>query len=312
MILVFNYETINSMFRLAKFFSLDFYIGILRLGGGWHPLLIAVILALVGSVVPGVQVIQLAYPVVSNLSSAASKLVDSLYPQELEITVKGGLVSTNVTEPYYVSLKATQVKELLASLQIPVPAEIEKPRVSSFRLVAIDTRGKAESFEQYQAAALVTESSVVYYNDGKINIFPLREVKDITINKQLLQQKTAEILKDGGLANLLRILVIMAPIFLIIGSFLGQLWIFTALSLLTWIIIRIHRAPVTFGRRFRLLANLYFLPGLVVIGLGFIPDIKVFLPALYLVPEIIVIGLFYWCVRRFSDDSSLATAATTT
>lgn len=261
---------------------------------------------------PTVAVVRFGYPIATNIFPAASKFVDSLYPQELEITVKGGLVSTNVTEPYYLSVKAGQVRELLVSLRIPVSAEIEKSRVSSFRALAIDTKGKAENFEQYQAAALVTESSVVYYNDGKINIFPLREVKDITINKHFLEQKIEEIFKDGGLANLLRILVIIAPIFMFIGGFLGQLLTFTVLSLLTWIIIRIHRTPVTFGRRFRLLANLYLLPELVVIGLGFIPDIKVFLPGLYLAPEIIVMGLFYWCVRRFSDDSSLAAAAATT
>lgn len=91
------------------------------------------------------------------------------YPQELQITVKSGLVSTNVQEPYF----------------IRSPQEFNKDGIEN--LLVIDTKNdfSLEGFNSYKTAVLLTKNSIVYYKDSAINIQPI----DTNINFYLDKNK---------------------------------------------------------------------------------------------------------------------------
>jgi hypothetical protein len=95
------------------------------------------------------------------------------YPEELEVNIIDGKVSTNVTEPYF----------------IPLPTKMDDLKKSGYEnLVAIDTANteslSIEGFKSYKALFLITKDSIIAEdNKGKVSVQSLENFASTTVNK---------------------------------------------------------------------------------------------------------------------------------
>ena len=140
---------------------------------------------------------------------AAGPKILNYYPSELVVTLKGGHVTTNVTEPYY--LKMPPELQSLAS---------EKQFKEAENLLVINTQApfSVDELKSYKTAILLTGDSLVYDNgNGKIEIHSLAAMPD----QEISQSTVADLL--GKIQPFLKFLV---PL-LVVGLFLVGLLIYS-------------------------------------------------------------------------------------
>lgn len=92
-------------------------------------------------------------------------VLSQIYPEELIITVKERKISTNVQEPYFISL----------------PKEMGTPESEAKYLLAIDTSAEVADFESYQSLFLLSNEFVAMKdNNTGYKVQPLAEIlKDV-------------------------------------------------------------------------------------------------------------------------------------
>jgi len=240
--------------RPVPFISSGYYTGILVGQRRIKFFLLYLLIAFSVSLKPAYRLISIGYPLITDFEEKVKSIIRTVYPAELTITIKNGYVSTNVPEPYYVNISKDFV-------DIFVSEEKEKPGShSKVRLLAIDTRGKAEDFEKYQALALLTRSSLVYYGDEKINIKSLRNIQDLNINQDYLFSKFDEYNQDNRIESFLKIGLVLVIFIIVGGTFLIYLANIFFTSLLVWILVKINCLTFGFGRIYSFSAAVSFLP----------------------------------------------------
>jgi hypothetical protein len=213
------------------------------------------ILVLVGSFKPSWQIIKFFQPLIGNFKNKVLSVIDVVYPKELEIKIKNGLVSTNVPEPYYLNIPK-QVFDLV----LPADKKNQIP-MARIRLLAIDTKSRAEDFERYQALVLLTKDSLVYYGEeNKITIRPLRNIQDLTINKDFLVKKFEEFDQNNRIELVLKIILVVLPLLLATLVISGLLIEISVTSLLVLILVKIKQLSFSLKRVFSFTATVYFLP----------------------------------------------------
>jgi hypothetical protein len=181
-----------------------------------------------------------------------------LYPQDLVITIQDGKLSTNGQEPYVFVMP-----EKIAS-----EAETEMP----VNLLVIDTKARAEDFEDYQTFFLVTERAVVYPREvnarkdlttgettyaSEISFFTFDDIDEFQFNRASY---------DAIAQTLLPFLKVAKPIYLwIIISFmtilpflgagfimLGYMLYLLVMTLLVWVISRIVSTQWTYKQLYKM------------------------------------------------------------
>lgn len=269
---------------LKNLFSLNYYTNILSGTQKFRPFLAAFFLALIVSIRPSIFIIKDVYPIVQNLEKKVMDLVDEIVPQELEVKIKNGFASSNVTEPYYLTVREETLESLLS---LKKDKQISKSKV---RLLAIDTKGKAEEFERYQSLALLTQTSIVYYQDGKTNIQSLRGIQDLTINRELIKSKISEYKIIGKLTTSV---VLASPLILIIFGFIGQIFKFFLIALLVYLMVRINQLKVGFKNVFPYTAATVFIVMLLANIVSFIPMVASNFFAIEAILTMVILGLAY-------------------
>jgi hypothetical protein len=155
------------------------------------------------------------------LSDASINSLVELYPADLNLNIKDGVLSTNVIEPYKIG---------------PVFNDSELPKMDS--MVVIDTKVTAvsfDSFKQYNTAVLLTKDSAVMMKDGGLQIIPLNSVTgEFNLNRQMI----------AGFANsatpVLRKLVWFTPLVVYLASFIANLFMlvtFFIFALIIWLVL---------------------------------------------------------------------------
>lgn len=277
---------------IRNLFSLKYYTLVLQNKEIFHPFLITFILVLLFSIKPSFLIYKDFYPAVRDLESKVTTFINDVYPKELEIKIKNGTVFTNVTEPYYLVIK----KETLDNMFSLKKTDSETN--SKIRILAIDTKGKAENFEQYQSASLLTKNSLIYYKDGKINITPLREIKDLTINKEVIINKVKEINKKYSVFNLINIGVLASPLFIISSLFVSQLFAFLFLSIASYLMVRINQVQTNFRNTFRYTVAVSIIPLLIWNLLLLVSPLTSNLKSVESLLNIIILGFAYTGIRK--------------
>lgn len=280
---------------VKNLFSIKYYVGILTGSSRFQPIPAAIILALILSIKPSLFIFQTTLPLARNLEKNVLNLIEEIYPQELEVKITSGQVSTNVTEPYYVTVRQETLENLFS-----LKHEDQNTR-SKIRLLAIDTKGKADEFERYQSLALLTETNIVYYKDNNVNIYPLREVKDLAVNKDVIKSKVKEINKNNKIEKMIVIGVLLAPFFIVLWSVAVRLAIFFLLTLIVYLMTKINQLPIGFKNIFRYTSAISFIPMFLWSLMSFIPFFagNIFATS-YLLP-IIIWGLAYSGLNYFKN-----------
>lgn len=280
---------------VKNLFSLEYYANLLTGHSHFKPVLAAIFLALILSIKPSLPIVKTGLPLAQDLEKNVLTLIEEIYPQELEIKITNGQASTNVTEPYYVTVRQKTLENLFS-----LKPEDQNTR-AKVRLLTIDTKGKADEFERYQSLVLLTETSVVYYRDSSVNVYPLREINDLTLNKDIILSKAKEINKDNLVGNMIVAGVLLAPFFILLWSIIARLAIFFFLSLVVYLMIKINQLPIRFKNTFRYTSAISFIPMLIWGLISFIPFFAGNIIATgYLLP-IIILGLAYSGLNYFQN-----------
>ncbi|OGK23897.1 hypothetical protein A3A46_01020 [Candidatus Roizmanbacteria bacterium RIFCSPLOWO2_01_FULL_37_13] len=133
-----------------------------------------------------------------------------VYPEQLEIKIQKGVVTTNVPEPYFIPIDRFEktFEEFDKEVKGIKSDEIEN-------VLVIDTNARVEDLKRYQTYALLTRNYLVYYKDkARIEIVPLDEIKNFTLNQGLVKGVINRFLP------LLRVIAIFLIPFIFVGSFL--------------------------------------------------------------------------------------------
>jgi hypothetical protein len=204
---------------------------------------------------PSYKLISIVYPVVQNLPQKVTDTVTQIIPEELEVTIKNGTASTNVTEPYYIVANMHSLENLFLTKE---PSKLDPSPQAQVRLLTIDTQARAEDFERYQCFALLTETSLVYYDDEQITIRPLNQVEDITLSRAIILDKINQVNKDNRIGNWLVIGLYALPVLIFIAAFFNELFGVLVIALFIKIIIAINQLSFPFKRIFAYTAAIYF------------------------------------------------------
>lgn len=171
-------------------------------------------------------------------------VAQNLYPDDLVITLSGGILSTNQDEPVLITL----------------PAEWQSGTEEFTHLVVIDTDATVDDYDAYDTGILLTETAAVARDEKSIRIFTYSELsaemeegqklEPIIINEELVGQAVTGMRAFATyvpwiLSALVLILLLAAPF---IGG--GILWIANVIFL-AWATIILWIISALMGRHHR-------------------------------------------------------------
>lgn len=184
----------------------------------------------------------------------------TLYPKDLVVTVKDGVVSTNAKEPYVIDFP------------FALPQDTEnKPD----HLLVIDTKATAERFTEYKSVVVLGKSTVYYRDDKGYKFYPLTDMKGtLVINKAQYDEWAGKVLPylqylpqmvyGLGIAGL-----VLLPFMLTTGRVVGYLLALVVLTMFSLVLARVMKKKLAYGALYRLGMHAITVPVLVTYFLQF-------------------------------------------
>jgi hypothetical protein len=190
---------------------------------------------------------------IPQIKSAVGYFLESViqrYPSELEITLTGGKASVNVEEPYFLGMP----KKWEGAYQ---------------NILVIDTKNSfsVEKFVEYNTACLLTETSLVCYDNKDIKITPLKSAPDITINKDKILSLVGRFKSFAWVIYPALIIAVFCGIFSAYSFRLVYLLIFALLVLL---IAKIKKMDLGYKKSYQIGLHLLTLPIIITFLLYFV------------------------------------------
>lgn len=253
--------------------------------------LLGVLLTLINTIIVSFDLI----PSAGAFFSSVGPKVLQYYPDDLTITIKNGHASANVQEPYF--------------LAMPVELKSNEPAVASStppeNFLVIDTKNpfSVDQFRADKTILLLTYDSFVYEKNGGITIQPLDRIGDWTIDK-------------GGIKSFLdkinpylRYLPWIFTLIFFIGYYIGfmfHLVYFLLFALVVWVIARIGKSKLTYGKSYRVAIHAATLSLILsYLVLPVIPRLSI--PFLFTIIALIVTFINFKPVRE-GDNASVSTS----
>ncbi len=173
------------------------------------------------------------------------------YPNELEVTIKDGKVSTNVEEPYLIKMPAefkniNAVSNNKSAEAVPKPEEMEN-------LLVIDTKSPltVDLFRSYKTTALLGADSFIYYKgNGVVNIQSLSKVSDVVINKAKVSLIVGELMPY--IKALPVILVPVVFIFMLAGLISSKLFYLVFGAFAIWLLAMIKNKKLKYIKAYQI------------------------------------------------------------
>ncbi len=256
---------------LWSIYSPSFYSEVLTSGRGkafgYFFMLIA-ILSVITAIFPIYTIAASLQPEMKRMLAKAS----TLYPKELEVKIKNGIVATNVEEPYF----------------IKTPTEEKDQNVES-NFIVIDTKTpfSVSQFDSYKAFVWVSKDAVYARSQqNELKVYSLSKVDELTINKSVV---------DGLIAKVSPWLVVVVPVLsvlIIIGLFIGYvfrlLYLFF-LALCIFLLAKVMRRPISYGQSYTV--GLYAMTLSFIIGIlqFFIKELHI--PFLFTIVALVIVAI---------------------
>lgn len=218
--------------------------------------------------IPGTVLMVTFGPEVRQLVENVKQDAPTMYPKGLVITVKDGVLRTNVREPYRIELPA-RWKTFVRDKDV-------KPRGKKWptHFITIDTKAKAEDYSKYDTLILVTQRSLVVPDKEShgTRVISLEKGKDLVITKQKYDTVLREVLPYANtivtLYNVIWICLLVLGPFLIGGALLaGKLLWLLLLSLLTLLLSMLMRRRLRYWELYKL--GMYAVTGPTLLGVLF-------------------------------------------
>lgn len=241
--------------------------------GYWYLFLLILLGVLFKTVLFTTEVVRSVPKIKSQLPQVKTQILNA-YPAELVVNIKNGEASTNVTEPYVISLQQV----------IPQLAEDKKTT-----LLVIDTDASVENYPLHKSLFLLTKNSLAYparnrSTTSAYEVFPLSDIKDsITIDKALYDQVITPVLPlvDKVPQFMYGFAVFALFLFPVLGGFAflnGSLFYLLIMTLLLLVVSKVMKRNFTYKTLFK--ASMYGLT--VPLVLTFVAGLlKLQIPSLY-------------------------------
>jgi hypothetical protein len=230
-----------------------------------HYMKCVTVLAAVMTVVLGLFFIHAGILFIKN---GAPGLVRNYYPKELVVRVEKGVVSANVSMPYFVPVRTPSgATSTIGSVQ---------------NLLVVDTAHEFDkkTFESFKTYALLTKTDLVTSNnDGQITIQALSGAPSFTVSQEVLLSWIEKIRQSYVLISIIAVVALFIIFMLGYLIYLVPLLLFALIPLLIgWV----KKTPITYGAAYKM--SLYaIIPALVVrtalnlVGLFILPSYLTFL-----------------------------------
>lgn len=219
--------------------------------------ILTLVIGIILTMLPG------AYRMVHSMRSgewnAQRATVASLYPDDLVVNVRGGVISTNQPNP----VVAPVPREW--QMESKCKKSYQDCRVDAFptNLIAIDTDRavSTDSFDRYQSVVVIGQHDIGFRNPerGEIRIFNLRDSgfrETFKVDENLF---TSWVDRGFAFARAAVIaLIVVAPVFIYLGLWIGYLAYALLGALVVMIAAHIQGHTLAFGRAY--LSTLYLYP----------------------------------------------------
>jgi hypothetical protein len=197
--------------------------------------------AVVGTVFVGIKTI----PPLSHFIKVFPSRIEAVYPQELEIYLKDGTISTNVQEPY--ALPLNKIEEIFSEQVLG-----DSTMAGIINLVVIDTQnGNTENFSNYQTVSLVTKKNIIMMDkDGVLKVYSIDPSINLTVNKALVSQIIGKV---APYLNYLTPLMV-AAVFLALLTFPsgGYMFYLVFFAFVLWLFSRIVKSELSYTKSYQL------------------------------------------------------------
>lgn len=182
----------------------------------------------------------------NNFLKRFPQVLIKVYPAELEVKIRRGVVSTNVQEPYF--LPVDRLEKTFEDFNNDVKG-LNSDKIEN--ILVIDTRAKVEDMARFQTYALLTKNYLSFYNeDGRIEIIPLDEIKDFTVNQSVVRGLINRLLPLLGYISILLIPFIFTGSFLFFSIFQLIYLLFVAIFL--FVAAKIISFPLSYLKSYQI------------------------------------------------------------
>jgi len=281
---------------VKKFFCIQFYADYLAGKAKISSLLLLLIISVISAIAPTYYMWTKALPFVSELEPKVSQFINKNFSDDLEITIRQGIVTTNVTEPYYIVVNHDIFNELLGKTS-------DQTSPAKVRLLAIDTKGSAENFEKYQTYALLTESNLVYYDDKAVKITSLRNIDNLTITKQIVLDKVKTYTTKYNMQLWAKIAIFLFPVLFTLLVLTIAFLVYLFNGLLVFCLGLISGTRLTYANAYRYSIVAGFLPSVIQEILGFVPYVGSFSARLDNLHTVVLLLIAYLGMVRMKQTS---------
>ena len=209
--------------------------------GYWYLILLVLIGIFLKTIVFASGVV-IAVPLVKTQLPMVKNQIRNAFPQDLEVQIKNGSASTNVQEPYVITLH-----QLVPQLK----------KEKNMNLITIDTTAQVEQYQSYKTGFLLTKTNLVYpsRNSSSTNsyeVFPLSGIKEpVTIDKNTYDLLAAQVLPyvDKVPQVMYGFAFVTVILFPLLGAFFfvnGSLFYLLVMTLVLLIIAKIMKRDFTY------------------------------------------------------------------
>ena len=189
------------------------------------------------------------FPLKSMILGLPAKL-EQLYPEELEIKLQKGEISTNVPEPYYIPLEKVLGDK---------PAETPTPPSEITNFIVIDTNANVEDFPGYKTVILLTKRNIVTLDDnGGYKVNELTSSENITINRQVVKTLISTI--SPFLRYLFPALIFCILLGLSVFYPSGKMTYLLFFALIGLLVAKLMSVKLTFGKIYQIGLHLILIP----------------------------------------------------
>lgn len=205
-------------------------------------------------------------PEMNKVISGIDANVLKYYPDNLEVTVKNGIVSTNVPEPYFIKTPAEFGSEFKGSNNQSTRTSPDLSKIEN--LVVIDTVSPLtiDLFKSYKTFALISRDSVAYYDNNAVKIQSLDQEVNGVVTKAKVSEVLAMVMPFIKILPLALVPVVL--IFSFIGFIFGNMIYLIFGAFVIWVFAQITKKSWSYGKSYQI--------GLHAITLGVILEATVF------------------------------------
>lgn len=199
---------------------------------------LAVLIAIVSTIVFSVNTLPEMNKVIGEVDANVLKF----YPDDLEITIKNGIVSTNVPEPYFIKMPAEFKSEFQDSNNSPARTSPDLSKIKNMFVIDTASPLTIDLFKSYKTFVLISRDSIAYFDNNAVKIQSLGQEANGVINKAKVSTVLNEIMPYIKIIPVASIPIVLFfsfigfifgnMIYLIFGAFV--IWLFAQLAKRNW------------------------------------------------------------------------------